>query len=370
MDLQDIILVKRDIEEYSNRRRLLIYGAGNNGKKLLAGIIKDWPDAVEGFIDKSYSEDQCKGYPVYRPEILMNDDVVNKYYIVVSLGRFNTEVVKLLEIAGYRNALDYSYHPEYDHEEIVVGKGTIENYSDKFGNMIHGKVSGCEIHFLGDHGVIEIDGELEAHDVCLTVGSRSRITFGNNVSIGQPTPRVSVIGECRWSVDHDSQFCIGDNCRFFDHGVLRVGSESECFIGNNCSFEHGYLISLMANTELRVGNDLMASYNTFLFTSDGHPIFDINTGICLNAPTEIHRKTVIGDHVWLGYDSTIIGKGTIIGAGSVVGAKSFVRGQYPNNCIIAGVPAKIIKRDIAWGHSFNEGIEDISEEFVRCTVDI
>jgi lipopolysaccharide O-acetyltransferase len=36
--------------------------------------------------------------------------------------------------------------------------------------------------------------------------------------------------------------------------------------------------------------------------------------------------------------------GTIIGNGVVVGANSVVRGSIPENTVIAGVPAKIIKK--------------------------
>lgn len=32
----------------------------------------------------------------------------------------------------------------------------------------------------------------------------------------------------------------------------------------------------------------------------------------------------------------------------MVGLGSIVKGTFPNNCIVAGVPAKIIKKDIAW----------------------
>lgn len=57
-----------------------------------------------------------------------------------------------------------------------------------------------------------------------------------------------------------------------------------------------------------------------------------------------YGKIVIGDGVWIGTSSTIvhgakIGNGVIVAAGSVV-----IKGVYPENTLIAGCPAKVMKR--------------------------
>ena len=51
---------------------------------------------------------------------------------------------------------------------------------------------------------------------------------------------------------------------------------------------------------------------------------------------------VIGENVWIGDNSVIIGPATI-GRGAIVGANSVVRGVVPSNTIVAGAPAKPIK---------------------------
>lgn len=43
--------------------------------------------------------------------------------------------------------------------------------------------------------------------------------------------------------------------------------------------------------------------------------------------------------MWIGENVTIL-PGACIGNGVVIGANSVVRGEIPNNVIIAGVPAK------------------------------
>jgi lipopolysaccharide O-acetyltransferase len=51
---------------------------------------------------------------------------------------------------------------------------------------------------------------------------------------------------------------------------------------------------------------------------------------------------VIGENVWIGDNSVIIGPATI-GRGAIVGANSVVHGMVPSDTIVAGAPAKPIK---------------------------
>lgn len=54
------------------------------------------------------------------------------------------------------------------------------------------------------------------------------------------------------------------------------------------------------------------------------------------------RPVVIGEGCFLGANSIIL-KGTTLGKNVVVGAGSVVSGTFPDNVIIAGNPARIIK---------------------------
>lgn len=57
--------------------------------------------------------------------------------------------------------------------------------------------------------------------------------------------------------------------------------------------------------------------------------------------------------------------GVVIGSGSTIGANSFVcKKQFPNNCCLAGNPAKIIRNRTAWlrdGVSMCEDMEQYLE---------
>lgn len=105
----------------------------------------------------------------------------------------------------------------------------------------------------------------------------------------------------------------------------------------------------------------MLSYDIELWAGDGHTLFDTETGQNTNSDPENqpdHRnKLIIGDHVWVAKGAFVM-HGTNVGRGSVIGAKSVVKGKYPNNCTIAGNPARLVKKNTAWARV--NGVMDIS----------
>ena len=57
----------------------------------------------------------------------------------------------------------------------------------------------------------------------------------------------------------------------------------------------------------------------------------------------IARKIKIGNNVWIGSNATIL-QGITIGNGAIIGAGSVVTKDVPPNHIVAGNPAKILKK--------------------------
>lgn len=55
------------------------------------------------------------------------------------------------------------------------------------------------------------------------------------------------------------------------------------------------------------------------------------------------REIKIGKNCFIGCNSIIL-KGTVLGDGCVVGAGAVVAGKFEDNCVIAGNPARVIKR--------------------------
>lgn len=133
------------------------------------------------------------------------------------------------------------------------------------------------------------------------------------------------------------------------HGVpsfsatVRVGQDSRVLIGRNVSTTSAVGISATEGTTVSLGEDCMIAIGVQLRADDGHPIFDVHTEKRVNTSRDI----IIGEHVWLGYNSAVLG-GVSIGSGAVVGLSSVVTRDVPNNAVAAGNPARVVRRDVAW----------------------
>ena len=151
----------------------------------------------------------------------------------------------------------------------------------------------------------------------------------------------------RMTMSRNAYVYIGEECKghecSFELGKcsnLKIGKRS---ILSNCH------ISCQTFTKLFIGEDCLFSKNEMIFSGDGHAIFIVEDGEKSNRRLNPFEESWlrIGNHVWLGYRCHILA-GADIGDGCIVGAGSLVNKKLPNNCIIAGVPAKIIKKNCAW----------------------
>jgi len=115
-------------------------------------------------------------------------------------------------------------------------------------------------------------------------------------------------------------------------------------IGDHVSFSDGVHISSI--TSIAIGSHSL--FGSRIYVSDhNHGMY---RGESQSTPEEApaHRllggggPVVIGENVWIGDNSVIIGPATI-GRGAIVGANSVVRGVVPSNTIVAGAPARPIK---------------------------
>lgn len=72
-------------------------------------------------------------------------------------------------------------------------------------------------------------------------------------------------------------------------------------------------------------------------------IATLNHGLDLEIRNTTYPSPVtIGENVWIGSNATIL-PGVMIGNNSVVAAGAVVTKDVPENTVVAGVPAKVIK---------------------------
>ncbi len=99
--------------------------------------------------------------------------------------------------------------------------------------------------------------------------------------------------------------------------------------------------SIYAHESIDIGSKTLIGANVKIIDNDFHPVEPEARKNNDNSKIG-HAPVVIGENVFIGMNAIIL-KGTKIGNNCVVGAGSVVHGEFPDNCVIAGNPAKIIK---------------------------
>lgn len=126
-------------------------------------------------------------------------------------------------------------------------------------------------------------------------------------------------------------------------GKIRLGQGCKVVIGKGVTCTGPCFVSAAEEAAVVIGDDCMIASRNEIRADDAHPIFSVETGQRTNMPRSIH----IGAHVWLAAGAVVLG-GARIGPGSVIGLGSIVKGHVPNNCVAAGIPARVVRRDCAW----------------------
>ncbi|GMA36361.1 acyltransferase [Demequina litorisediminis] len=125
--------------------------------------------------------------------------------------------------------------------------------------------------------------------------------------------------------------------------TARIGEDSTIDLGDDLSTTGRLAMSVAEGGTIRLAAGVMVAAECQIRADDAHPIFSIRTGKRVNPVKDIE----IGEHVWLGMRSVVLG-GARIERGSVIGLGSVVTGHVPNNCVAVGAPARVVRRDIAW----------------------
>lgn len=153
-----------------------------------------------------------------------------------------------------------------------------------------------------------------------------RVVFGKKVILNSDfkNSNTALTFRCKFVTGYEGVIQVGENTMF--NGVCVVAYES-VVIGKNCQIASSTLIA----------------------DTDFHPVDPAErekqvSGQPYSFGAVKKKPIVLGDNVWVGWNSTIL-KGVTIGDNSIVAAGSVVlAGDYPANALIAGNPAKVVKR--------------------------
>lgn len=110
------------------------------------------------------------------------------------------------------------------------------------------------------------------------------------------------------------------------------------------SYDNNAIVYRWSRNPLQIGKYCSISYGVRFIMDDGGHTYNKVT----NYPFKTNALSdkggiIIGNDVWIGMGSTIL-NGVKIGDGVTIAAGSMVISDVPSYCIVAGVPAKIVKR--------------------------
>jgi carbonic anhydrase/acetyltransferase-like protein (isoleucine patch superfamily) len=121
---------------------------------------------------------------------------------------------------------------------------------------------------------------------------------------------------------------------------LDDGTDPILTIGDRCQLGKG--LSIVAHERVEIGDDTCAGHYVFV-TDQNHGYEDVDVPIrwqlWKNAPVRI------GSGCWLGHGAMIL-PGTTLGDHVAVAAGAVVSGTFPDRVVLAGVPARIVRRHL------------------------
>jgi acetyltransferase-like isoleucine patch superfamily enzyme len=141
--------------------------------------------------------------------------------------------------------------------------------------------------------------------VTLQVGRGARIVLG------------------RWS-------WVGHGTKIRAHeGEVRIGAKT--VIGQECT--------ISAFQHVSIGRECVVADRVMLIDFD-HGITEVERPVRLQG---IYKREVrVGHNCWIGYGACIL-RGVTVGDNSVIGTSAVVTKDVPDNAIVAGVPARVIR---------------------------
>lgn len=150
-------------------------------------------------------------------------------------------------------------------------------------------------------------------------------------------PAGSVFGESAIRVGDDT--LIGQQVTM-SAGILPgqdLGGLTVLTIGDRCVIGRGSHI--VAHQDVVIGDDVWTGPYVYI-TDQNHGYQD--PGVPIGHQFPVNRPVSIGSGSWIGAGAIIL-PGAAIGRNVVVAAGSVVRGQVPDHCVVAGVPAKVVR---------------------------
>ena len=167
--------------------------------------------------------------------------------------------------------------------------------------------------------------------------------------IGQVGKHSTIACPCSLQGEGQKRIAIGDYTSIQGHSVLgcweKYGEQlftPSIIIGNHCSI--GEYNHITACNKITIGDGLLTG--RFVYIGDnahGGLSWEESSVPPINRQLRSKGEVKIGNYVWIGDKATILA-GVTIGDNVIVAANAVVTKSVASNCVVAGIPAKVIKQ--------------------------
>lgn len=292
------------------KNRIILYGAGKIGVSTYYFLKRiHLQHLIYAFCDVNHAEiKEIDSIPVLSYEAVSDEAKRKRYMFIICFNSNDKHIVlnRLKEDKQkYCKTLEEWLHRNFIRTNVIL----VRDWSLKI-------IFNCWLirkHVTGKCNVIEFGKNIEFSKMVTNIsGNYNHIILEDDVSVLKTELR------------------IGDN-----NNVIHIGKRT-----------YVYKASIVAGegTTITVGSDCLFAQDVTIRSTDGHKIYNMDKSERLNNSRDI----TIGNHAWLAKGCSIL-KGTVIGNDVVVATNAIVNKEInKDNCIIGGIPAKVLKEDIVW----------------------
>lgn len=191
--------------------------------------------------------------------------------------------------------------------------------------LVRGKIKGIGIKNKGKNLVI---------GKSVKIYGKKYLKLGNNIRINEFT-RIDALSK--------DGIMLGDSVKIGAYSTI-IGSGTikkvgkGLSIGENSSFSEYTFFGAAGGIE--IGKNVIGGQNV-RFHAENHNYNDLTVPIKDQGVN--HKGIILGNDIWIG-SGVVFLDGAHVSDGSVIAANAVVTGRFPENCIIGGMPAKIIKQ--------------------------
>lgn len=232
--------------------------------------------------------------------------------------------------------------------QSLIGKLT-SRIMNKGNNKITFSSKGVYKHTIkikGKENIFECGSDFKCKNIKVNIlGNKNKVIIkdnfnGNNIEIRIAGDNNKVL------IDND--VIVVEDLKIYVH---EQGLNRTITIGEKTTFFKSRIFNYDNDSSVTIGKDCMFAYNTTVYNTDSHSVFQ--NGKLINKAENL----IIGDHVWVCENAEIL-KNSTVPNGCVVAKNALLSGRFEEeNAIFAGVGAKVIKKDIVWDRkSVNESL--------------